>query len=92
MISDSSASCEKDSNNLNGKDEEYEETVEALKVLFQGKNPPAASNVQNLLKASLDKRREWLTTSIVSVHCIVERYPLFKQSKWVCIWHMHTII
>lgn len=67
------------------KEEEYKESVQALKVLFEGKNPPAPSNVQSILVKTFSKRREWLKTSLISIHCIVEVYPLFMKSKWV--WH-----
>lgn len=59
------------------------ENTEALKKLVKGKNPPAQT-VQNLLIATRASREKWLQTPCISIHDILEKYTVLRNSKWVC--------
>lgn len=64
-------------------DEEDEENTQALQKLVKGKNPPAQT-VQNLLIATRTSREKWLLTPSISIHDILEKYTVLRNSKWVC--------
>ena len=59
-----------------------EENIEALKKLFESRNPPAQT-VQQLLDITRDKRKEWLQSPTLSIQYIIKEYPVFGHSKWV---------
>lgn len=63
-------------------DAEYEENVQALKKLLEGKTPPAQT-IQNLLDATRSLRLKYLQRPDISIQQIVELYPVFKNPKWV---------
>jgi hypothetical protein len=67
--------------------EEYDENVAALKKLLKIKSPPAQT-IQDLLKATRELRLKWLTSSSVSIHDIIEKYPVLAKPKWVsaCVY------
>ena len=60
--------------------EEYEENVAALKMKTKS---PAAQTVQELLSATRDLRLKWLSSTPVSIHNILEKYPVLGYPKWV---------
>lgn len=62
--------------------EEHDENVDALKKLSKTKSP-AAQTVQDLLKATRKIRQEWLSSALVSIHQILDKYPVLGQPKWV---------
>ena len=62
--------------------EEYDENVETLAKLFDGKSHPAAQVVQQLLDDTRSQRKKWLQRDI-SIREIDEKYPCFKTSKFV---------
>ena len=64
-------------------DWEYEENVATLSKLMQAKTPPAANVVKQLLGLTRNKRKDWLKEEI-AIRQILQKYPCFKLSKWVC--------
>ena len=68
--------------NNDGKLEEYEENVAALKKIVKTKSP-AAQTVQELLSATRELRLKWLSSAPVSIHNIMEKYPVLAYPKWV---------
>lgn len=62
--------------------QEHEENVDALKKLSKTKSP-AAQTVQDLLKATRERRQQWISTAIISLHQIFEKYPVLGNPKWV---------
>lgn len=65
-------------------DADYEENVQALRKLLQGKPPPPpAQTIQHLLDATRSRRHKYLQRSDISICDIVEKYPVFKNPKWV---------
>ena len=67
-------------------DADMEEDVGLLRTLFEGKNPPAAQTIKQLLDSTRVKRMEWLKSE-VSIADIFEKYPCLKISKWVCSFY-----
>ena len=63
--------------------EEDEENVQALKKLMSSKNPPAQT-VQELLAATRTYRNQWLKKPEISIHDIMDKFPVLKEPKWVC--------
>ena len=63
-------------------DEEYDEMIESLQLLFSGRHPPPVQSVKKLLDNTRPQRGKWLL-GLVSIHCILDKYPCFKFSKWV---------
>lgn len=63
-------------------DEEDDENTQALQKLVKAKNPPAQT-VQNLLTATRASREKWLQTPSISIHDILEKYTVLRNSKWV---------
>ena len=61
--------------------EEYDENVAALKLLKTKSS--AVQTIQDLLKATRDLRLKWLSSSPISIHDIVEKYPVLAKPKWV---------
>jgi len=53
--------------------EEYEESIEALKKLFEGRNAAPSGAVQTLLDKTQAHRKTWLQT-VVSIHDIISTY------------------
>ena len=70
------------SNNLEM--EEYDENVAAFKKLLKTKSP-AVQTIQDLLKATRELRLKWLSSSPVSIHDILEKYPVLAKPKWVSV-------
>ena len=64
--------------------EDYQEDVEALRKLFEGKATVASSTAQSLLDATRPRRTVWFKTPL-SIREILETYPVFTSPKWV--WH-----
>ena len=62
--------------------DECKENIEALKKLFESRNPPVQT-VQQLLDITWDKRKEWLQSPTLSIQDIIKEYPVFGHSKWV---------
>jgi len=65
--------------------EEYEESIEALKKLFEGRNTAPSGAVQTLLDKTRAHRKTWLQTA-VSIHDIISTYLVLKTPKWVCLF------
>ena len=63
--------------------EEDEENVQALKKLMSSKNPPAQT-VQELLTETRTYRNQWLKKPEISIHDIIDKFPVLKEPKWVC--------
>ena len=63
-------------------DEEDDENAQALQKLVKTKNPPAQT-VQSLLIATRASREKWLQTPSISIHDILEKYTVLRNSKWV---------
>ena len=63
--------------------EKYEENVKALQKLAKGKAAPAQV-IQTLLDATRPQRKAFLESSDISIKNILETYPIFRSSKWVC--------
>ena len=53
-------------------------------IFLQGKHPPSAQAMTQLLDMTRDKRVQWLKEELVSIEAIFEKYPCLKTSKWVC--------
>ena len=51
-------------------------------LLIQGKHPPSAQSVKQLLDATRPKRVQWLK-ELVSIREIFVKYPCLKTPKWV---------
>lgn len=68
--------------------EEYDENVEALKKLLNTKSP-SAQTVQDLLKTTRELRQKWLSSAMISIHDILNNYPVFENPKWVSTFE-HT--
>lgn len=62
--------------------ETYEENVTALAKLINGKHYPPAKVVEELLDATRILRKKWLDEE-VSIRQILDKYPCFKNPKWV---------
>lgn len=73
-----------DTNTTEEDQDDYEEDVEALTQVVTGKHPPAAQSVYDLLDATRHKRTTWLQEEI-SIAEILNKFPCFKNSKWVCV-------
>lgn len=65
--------------------EEYEESIEVLKKLFEGRNAAPSGAVQTLLDKTQAHRKTWLQTA-VSIHDIISTYLVLKTPKWVCLF------
>ena len=61
----------------------YKENVNALSKLTEGKSPPAAQVVFDLLDATRPGRRKWLRENLSIHEDILDNYPCFRKSKWV---------
>ena len=81
VLAEANVTATKENTSL--QDEEDDENTEALKKLVKGKNPPAQT-VQNLLIATRASREKWLQTPCISIHDILEKYTVLRNSKWVC--------
>ncbi len=64
--------------------EEYDENVAALRKLVKSKHP-AVQTIQDLLKVTRKLRVKWLHLSCapLSIHGILEKYPVLQTPKWV---------
>ena len=62
--------------------ERYEENVQALKKLVQGKAAPAQV-VQTLLDTTRPLRKVYLERADISIRDILDVYPVLRIPKWV---------
>ena len=76
------------SDSVPGESETYEESVGTLAKLMNGKKHSSAKVIQQLLGETRPQRTRWLQ-ELISIREIMEKYPCFKQSKWVCT---HVVI
>ena len=51
--------------------------MEALKKILKTKSP-AAQVIQELLEATRNHRQKWLSSTLVSAHDILAKYPVFS--------------
>ena len=65
--------------------EECEEGIEALQKLFDSRA------VESLLDQTRPHRASWLQTA-VSIHTVLQTYPVLKHPKWVCLCECLFII
>lgn len=75
----------------NHETEEYDENVEALKKLLKTKTP-SAQTIQDLLKSTRELRLKWLSSAPVSLHDILQKYPVFEHPKWVSVTHICSFL
>lgn len=68
--------------NSSAEHERYEENVQALKKLVQGKAAPTQV-VQTLLDVTRPQRKVYLERADISIRDILEVYPVFRILKWV---------
>ena len=89
VLAQARAQCSQQPNSITSdeaatSDDVYEENVQTLTTLVNAKTPPPAHAVQQLLDDTRrSKRIDWLK-SLISIREILEKYPCFKHSKWVC--------
>ena len=68
--------------NSSAENERYEENVQALKKLMQGKAAPAQV-VQTLLDTTRPLRKVYLERADISIRDILDVYPVLRIPKWV---------